>query len=328
MVQADLDGDGVREVIGGRGTVVFVDSTESLRTSSAELPDEALVRFAADMDGDGAMDLLAQDPAHRVLVLRGLNDGTFEEYRTHDLGTPELWGHALFAADFDGDGLDDLALLYESGTRLKIAMSTEAGEIVEVDDRGLSACADLVTGGDLDSDGHVDLVMGGACELVAQVFFGGPDGLFEPEVQFEVGMNATGTPMSLPPTSDFGPAVYTGSFGIPEDMNGAVALLWATADRTIEGMGHETGFAATAVAVGDLLDDGHGEVAAVVAGDAGDFIEVICDRGEVDFEACARVEVDGAPLGVVFTDVDRMCGDDLAYVTARDPSVLQVRVVD
>jgi hypothetical protein len=108
---ADLDGDGLPEIVAGRrtgGLALFANGGE-LRfreVAGSGLDPEAEVGAiaAADLDNDGDRDLVIAGPG-TALVMANRGDATFEEVaRFDDSGHTE---HVL-AADLDGDGLLDL----------------------------------------------------------------------------------------------------------------------------------------------------------------------------------------------------------------------------
>jgi hypothetical protein len=118
---------------------------------------------AADLDGNGWLDLAATSPYEgRYSVLLGAATG-FAPVFDYALGN---WASGIALADFDEDGHVDIALA-ESQTQLGpldgigIALNrgdgTFAAPEIVAGDRGFSDLA----AGDLDGDGHVDLVAAG-----------------------------------------------------------------------------------------------------------------------------------------------------------------------
>ena len=123
VTAADLDGDGDIDVLcpvdveddhAGDRIVWFenqgggVFSGERVITTDVERPNFV---FAADLDGDGAQDVLSASPEDRkVAWYQNSGGGAFSGQRT--LATDNHGPVSVFAADLDGDG--DLEVLYGS----------------------------------------------------------------------------------------------------------------------------------------------------------------------------------------------------------------------
>jgi hypothetical protein len=113
--------------------------------------------LAADLDGDGASDLVASSPAAKnIAVLLGHGDGSFRLKETISTDA-----NSVAVADFNGDHRPDLAYIStESGTfaasvRLKNGDGT-LGAFV-----GLASAAFAVTVADVNGDGKPDLIASG-----------------------------------------------------------------------------------------------------------------------------------------------------------------------
>jgi hypothetical protein len=116
---------------------------------------------AADLDGDGALDLLWTDYDQNLFVARGLGDGSFTTALQYDTGTNLGFAGSqsnLIVADFDGNGSPDVAMVRGYGS---------LGLLLNQGDGTLGAFQSLATewaaGGrlataDLDEDGRQDLV--------------------------------------------------------------------------------------------------------------------------------------------------------------------------
>lgn len=157
---ADLSGDGLPDLI------VRIPGADMLSLGNGDgtfqpgvalpLPLNAPTRIVADLDGDGALDLLASEISDGgATVLLGRGDGTFVAAGAA-LALPPGTLHG--PADFDGDGRWDFALTTQrAGTTLYLGNG----------DGTFAPGATLVTGGqqvtntllgDFDADGAVDLL--------------------------------------------------------------------------------------------------------------------------------------------------------------------------
>jgi hypothetical protein len=146
---------------------------------------------AADLDGDGHVDLLVDDrEAEAVLVLPGRGDGTFEEPVRIPIGGDPYRGMAL--GDLNGDGRLDLVT--PNPREVAVRLAEPAGE----DGRRFGfraappvpAPTPFVVGlGDLDGDGHLDLVTAPEQQAEARLYLGDGAGGFaeHPESPFPAG---------------------------------------------------------------------------------------------------------------------------------------------
>lgn len=158
----DLDRDGDADIIGitSGGDVYVALGTGSWAFSTFDVyPDIAttvLDSCLGDFDRDGAPDLACTDfTNNEVVVLMGKGDGTF-----HPPVASSAWQQALSltAGRFDSDPLPDLVVLSNSGM---VRFMSGQGDGTFVDSGGFDnsdAFSGRVRSGDLDGDGHRDLV--------------------------------------------------------------------------------------------------------------------------------------------------------------------------
>jgi enediyne biosynthesis protein E4 len=136
-----------------------------------EVPDEIFQQLrsmgagvaAADLDGDERPDLLLTSTLGPNELWRGLGDGGFERIDDTGLELPDVLTYAVAAADYDADGLLDVAVGGLDDLRL---MRNLGGLLFE----DVSAVAGIATGegipqglawADVDQDGDLDLFAGG-----------------------------------------------------------------------------------------------------------------------------------------------------------------------
>src|SRR5262249_6110597 len=143
-----------------------------------------------DFDGDGHADLaVANGASNDVSILLGLGDGSFHPLAPISLGmnaTPV----AIVAADFNGDGLSDLAVADNESSDVSILLSNRSTpRILTRADSPLQlpVMPTALATADLNQDGIVDLVIAGVDLLSDQqgdviVLRGKADGKFEDPV--------------------------------------------------------------------------------------------------------------------------------------------------
>src|SRR5690606_33406304 len=113
---------------------------------------------AADIDGDGHLDLAVAATDAAVWVLQGRGDGSFEEPRRLGDLLPEP-AHALATGDLDGDGLTDVAVLW--GHYLALVRGGLPQETLHFRARGPALALR-----DVDGDGCDDAFIAGGNELL------------------------------------------------------------------------------------------------------------------------------------------------------------------
>ena len=161
---ADLDGDGVNDVVaarGDRGAVAVFRGTGS--GNFAVTGDVAVDGPGAptldDVDLDGDLDVLLLDGAGSILLLLNGGDGAFAMKAPVTAG--ETGNFAFSSGDLDGDGLPDLAAL-DASRLLVLAPAGGAGGF-SLRSRyaiGADAVAMAVAIGDSDGDGAREVVLG------------------------------------------------------------------------------------------------------------------------------------------------------------------------
>ncbi|OJH42272.1 FG-GAP repeat domain-containing protein [Cystobacter ferrugineus] len=144
------------------------------------MPDE-FPPVAADLDGDGALDLLwTRSYEQGLFVARGLGDGSFAPVLQYGLGAGLSFSggqSGLAVADFDGNGSPDVVMRRGSGS-LGLLLNQGDGTLGAFQSLGTdwSAMNRFATA-DLDEDGLQDLVVTGYDKVFAVLLSNG-DGTF------------------------------------------------------------------------------------------------------------------------------------------------------
>jgi hypothetical protein len=305
---------------------------------------QALV--TGDFTGDGHTDLatLISGPyfnapdgsfgqAGRVTVLLNSGDGTFGT-QTIQVGTNVL---ALVAADFNGDGRTDLAVLsmgatiYDpstgifssSGSSVSVLLSNGDGTFqIQAYPVGLNPVG-LVTG-DFNGDGHTDLAVANSDSI--SVLLNNGDGTFRTETPIPVGPGPTalvtgdfnGDGRTDLAVASFGNESYDQSTGNFTYSGNKVSVLLSNGDGTFQTQVYPVGPDPEALVTGDFNGDGHTDLAVEDSAynnyGSGD-VTVLLGQGDGTFKVQAPVQVPN-PIALVTGDFNGDGHTDLAVIDA------------
>lgn len=319
----DFDGDGVEDLASGAGVVLIreqgLDFAPALDLGTS---DDQIVRFVADVDGDGRSDLLGKYVVDSSLLVFLATEHGFEPTESIALSSanrPD--GIDLFAEDFDGDGRDDVAVFTDSGRTLSILRRNGKNDWTTLQTFTSISERWVLTGGLVDDDEHVDLVA--VLGANAQVHLGQGDGTFGPPESFFAGADAIGAPFSSPVDAGLRGVTYTGDVGTLADFTSGVVTLWAD-NVGFTGQGFQTHWPTDALAVGDLYGDGFGDIVAVSDNGAGEPELVVLCGDEDDYADCGTRRLADRPIMLAMLDIDENGLDEIVYVTAEQDQVLHV----
>jgi hypothetical protein len=168
--------------------VAFVAPVNALRGATPLFPGQAFdvgvnPVFVAlgDFDNDGRADLVVANQ-DGLSVLPGLGDGTFGPRTNHATGCRPK---SIAIRDFDGDGRQDLAVpgcvAGDGSAVLSVFAGLGDGSFGPPVSFPTIDQGRLVSAGDLNADGHQDLVVGSPKGI--SVLLGDGEGIFEPEIR-------------------------------------------------------------------------------------------------------------------------------------------------
>ncbi|MEZ5979895.1 MAG: FG-GAP-like repeat-containing protein [Planctomycetota bacterium] len=244
--------------------VVPVAASGAFGTPVSSAIPAAAERFAlADLDGDGAVDLVTSDRvANHVSVLLGLGDGSFGPATSYAAG---FGPRAITVADVDGDDVLDVVASNLGSAELSILTGVGDGSLSSATTLFVATQAKHLEVADLDGDGNDDLVLGGTGWSVA-VLRGTGGGSFGAPTYLPVG---GGDWFGSDGIADLTVAEASGD-GVLDVLvsnrdSGALCLLVGRGDGSFEtNRAFESLGTPGALAIGDV--DGDGDRDAVVAG--------------------------------------------------------------
>jgi len=194
-------------------------------SANENAPASALMPAVGDFNGDGKLDIATTGGGYDytenlVTILLGNGDGTFSLPQSPVFATgSNPW--AIVAADFNGDGKLDLAIVNYDGNSLTILLGNGDGTFAPAPGSpitvGLSPIALAV--GDFNSDGKADLVVANQTDNTLSILLGNGDGTFTPAASSPF---ALGTVPSSLAVGDFN---SSGRLGIAVTAGSSVIVL-------------------------------------------------------------------------------------------------------
>ncbi len=132
MVVGDFNRDGFPDVIVGDSDGSLIELLDDGKGNLVPAGDVARLGSVesiaiGDFDRDGVLDLAVSDPlANTVTVFLGSGNGSFRPVWTFTLPAQGKFYH-LITADFNGDGLPDLAIVNDDGDEFVVMIGTGSG---------------------------------------------------------------------------------------------------------------------------------------------------------------------------------------------------------
>jgi hypothetical protein len=258
----------------------------------------------ADLNGDGILDLAVADRGtyannftdSSVSILLGNGDGTFQPAVNYQAGSEPV---CLAVADFNGDGIPDLAVGNEHDTTVSILLGNGDGTFQAARSYATGYFPQSLAVGDFNGDGVLDLALVGNS---VSILLGNGDGSFQ-LFQSSAG-SIDGSPVS-------GFSVAVGDF----NGDGVLDLTVATASANTQGgilaifLGNGDGsFRATqatipgsdtaSVAVGDFNGDGIPDLAVAGSTPTSGTLSVLLGKGDGTFQTPRTYSVAGDTLAI------------------------------
>ena len=171
---ADMDGDGDMDIVSASSTddtIAWYENNGAAdptwaASDIATSADGALSVFAADMDGDGDMDIVSASHTDDTIAWYENNGAADPTWAAADIATSADAASSVFAADMDGDG--DMDILSASSNDDTIAWYENNGAAdptwAAADIATSADAASSVFAADMDGDGDMDIVSASASD--------------------------------------------------------------------------------------------------------------------------------------------------------------------
>jgi hypothetical protein len=320
LAVADLNGDDNPDVIvtndwSNSVSVLMGNGDGTFRTpvvysSGGLAPDSIAV---GDVNGDGKPDLVvanfdqnSNNANGGVSVLRGNGDGTFQAPVSFSSGGYDATSVAI--GDVNGDGHLDLIVVNLCQSVGSCGEPSGVSVLLGNDDGSFNEPVSYSSGvypsysvalGDLNRDGHPDLVVGGAADGggMASVLLGNGDGTFQAPIGYSSGFDSTAYGIVIRDVNNDGYSdlVMTDGGGCYRSCGGGVSLLLGNGDGTFQTSvtypsgAYKSGGGGNLMAVADVNGDGTPDL--LVANQCG-HEWFSCDIGTVS----VLLNNNGAPL--------------------------------
>lgn len=231
-------------------------SGQFLTPIMVNVPGDPSLPILADLNNDGKVDIVAAlftgTTGGSVAILLGNGAGGFTPTAGSPLFTSSVNQHEVVVGDFNGDGKADLAMPGQSFGVIDIRFGDGAGGFGAPLSSNTGATSSILTSGDFNKDGKLDLLNGnrmmlgtGAGSFVAPIVIGIPDNInaaFTADVNLDTHLD-----------------VVAGSPG------GLTIMLGNAAGNLTRGKSYtsgSTGFTSSFAVVGDFNEDGKQDLAA------------------------------------------------------------------
>jgi len=226
--------------------------------------------------------------------------------------------------DFNSDGYVDVATSNYVGQNVSVILSDGPGGYDPADTYAIGEVAHAITSGDVNVDGHIDLVVADWDQGIS-VFINNSDGTFAPRATYFVDGQITDVILSdLDGDGDRDIATANCS-------GGDVSVLMGSASGTFgPKTDYSIGLCPGAIAVGDLDNDG--DVDLVASNGGSNTISVLLNNGSGIFTPQTQIPVGVDPKGLCITDLGSSGGAPDGYldivVTNKDDDDISVLLND
>jgi hypothetical protein len=317
--------------------------------------------IAADLNGDGKLDLAVATGNNSVSIMLGSGTGTFPTHVQYSVpGDPV----AIISGDFNGDGKVDLITADQFQSQISVLLGNGDGTFAAHHEYATGTKPVALATGDFNNDGKLDVVVVDNNASEVSVLLGNGDGSFQTHHEYNTGSGPSGVAVgdfngdgkldlavanngdntvaillgngdgtfqtAIPyPTATVPNSVVTGDFngdGILDlavgTSNKSVSVLLGNANGTFQNHKEYTiGANAVVVAAADLTSTG--KLSLIAANFNDNSVSTLGGNGDGTFKSQSVFPVSSGPSGVAIGDFNNNGKLDIA-VTASSGSTVSV----
>ena len=319
LAVADVNGDGKPDVLTanyGSNTAGVLLSTgtgtlQSVTTYAAGTGTGPFGVAAADLNGDGRLDLVTANFNHSTSTLFGAPGGGFLAPTVYGAGNNSS-PRVVAVADVNADGKPDVLTANAGSGTVGVLLNSGTGTLqpVVTYSIGTASGTDGIVVADINADNKPDLLASNSSNSTVAVLLGNGNGTFQAVVTYAAGGtgSATTTLAVADLNGDGKPDIVAGNSG-----NGTAGVLLGNGNGTFQAATtYSAGGAPTAVAVADMNADGKADI--LTANYTSGSVGTLLGNGNGTFQAVALKPV-GAPYRVAAADFNNDGWSDIVTVS-------------
>lgn len=240
----------------------------------------------------------------------GVTPATFPE-STFATGASPV---SIVAADFNGDGILDLAVADHTANTVSILLGNGDGTFGTATSFPTGNGPIAIATGDFNEDGHTDLAVVNQADNTVSILLGNGDGTFEPKTDFPTGKN----PVAIA-SGDFNGDGHT-DLAVVNQADNTVSILLGNGDGTFRPKtDFPTGDGPSAITTADFNGDGRIDLA--VTNQLANTVSILLGNGDGTFSPKTDFPTGNSPAGILAADFNADGRTDLAIANQVDNTV-------